>query len=78
MLFTVYQPYPGGPIDGSMKGMVNSGGSWSMDADAFSASHPRNADSVDDERPDLGFRCALVLELARNRTIEFGCDALEL
>jgi eukaryotic-like serine/threonine-protein kinase len=59
---TAYQPYPGGTVDGSMKGMVNRGGSWSMDADAFSASHTRNADSVDEKRPDLGFRCAISLD----------------
>ena len=59
---SAYQPYPGGTVENGMKGMVNRGGSWSMDGDAFSASHTRNADSVDEKRPDLGFRCAFTLE----------------
>lgn len=56
-----YEAYPGGTVDSGMKGMVNRGGSWLMDAASFSTSHTRNSDAVDEKRPDLGFRCAVSL-----------------
>jgi len=59
---SAYGAYPEGSVDSGMKGMVNRGGSWQMEAGTFSTSHTRNSDAVDEKRPDLGFRCAVSLE----------------
>jgi len=57
-----YEPYPGGTIEEDAKGFVNRGGSWMMEKGDFSTIHTRLVDTVDEKRPDLGFRCAVSLE----------------
>ena len=51
-----YGPY-GEKIETSTE-KVNRGGSWKMASKEFSTSHTRQVDSPDENRPDLGFRCA--------------------